>query len=150
MEFPLRIDDAARVNLSELNLERSILELTDSELHFQFGVDFEVRAPLSAVSGADVIPGPQPEAYLPHGISEAVDTLGRETIAAIGALDGLVAVNFAQPIDARTRPPEVGGGEDVAGDQGPPVKLRRLIVSPADPDAFARAVTEGAGPANAQ
>ena len=145
MDFKLRMDDAARANLADLKLDQSTLQLTDSDLLFKFGTDFEVSVPLTSVAGAEVIPNPEPEVFLPHGVSEAVDKLGRETIAAIGAQDGLVAIDFKEPVEARTRPPDTHADEGSAESGSQSVTLRRLIVSPADPEAFAQAVWDRAG-----
>ena len=142
MKFALRVDeDDARSLAPDLTAASSYVEITDSELEIHVGQELETSTPLSLVTSAEQLDDPRPEVFLPLGVSAAVEQLGRDTVSAVGAYDGLVAVRFREPIEADVRPIDYSPGDDVVPDASK-VTFQRLVLSVENPAEFVQAINQ--------
>jgi len=144
MDFKLRVDTEARTSLPDSNLNNSCVRITGSHLYVHLGEKFEARVDLAHVGKAQPVPDPQPQVYLPFGVSAAVETLGSDTLCVIGSREGLVALDFDQPVDTRTRPLDHPAA-DQSNLEDQTVRVQHLILSLEDPEGFVRALNETVG-----
>lgn len=135
MDFNLRVDPGALVNLEEVNPATAGVQVTDSDLIVNFGTEFSARVSRSAIAGVQPVADPRPGVYFPMGVSAAAEKLGRETVCIITSYTGLVQVDFRNEVQGEGRPIERRQeGSLAARDQGgyePPSPLRtwlRVIV----------------------
>lgn len=140
MEYKIAFDDNAQDYLPGMDLGDSSVELDDSVLAVRLGDEFEARLPVTSVSAVRSMPDPRPEVFLPPGLSAAMEQLGRDTVAVIGSYDGLIAIDFEEPVEARLNPTD-------SSSQGEPanaatVQFRHLILSLEDPQSFTTDLTK--------
>jgi len=131
MDFNLRVDPGALVNLSNVKQATTGVHVTDSELAVDFGMDFTARINRSAIAGVEEVPDPRPAVFFPMGVTSAVDRLGRDTVCVITSYDGLVKVDFNREVEAEGRPiqparnPLSRGGD--THDYSPPAAWMTLL-----------------------
>jgi hypothetical protein len=77
------------------------------------------------------------------GISAAVQRLGRETVAVITSLSGLVRIELHQQVQGMVRPPDYSRGK--APKDAAPVQFDGLILSVQDPQGLVNALTGRVG-----
>jgi hypothetical protein len=123
------------------------ITLGDADLAVHLGALFDLSVDLSAVAGCRQMENPQPEVYLPLGISMAAEQLGRDTIAAITSQDGLVMIDFARAVEARKGPPaqEISTGDPDTAYTETTLTLQHLILSLEEPAALVAALTQQIG-----
>lgn len=144
MNFKVRIDDEARAFLPGVSSRNSKVELSDSELRISVGKELETRVDLTSVAQVRSIPNPEPEVFLPLGISAAVEQFGRDTVAAIGSHEGFVLLDFHRTIEARTLTAAAAAGEAKTSEQAT-IPVRHLILSLEEPATFVDAMNERLG-----
>jgi hypothetical protein len=117
--FPIRYSPANATLLTLLGLapKRSFVDLDDGTMRVKLGWGFSARIPQERVVAARPVP-PVRFTIGAHGWR------GRWLVN--GARDGLVEIDLAEPVRAFTL--------------GFPIRLRQLVVSMEDPDAFLEAL----------
>jgi hypothetical protein len=117
--FPIRYAPASATVLAPMGLapNRSFVDLDDGTVRVKLGWGFSARIPRERVVAARPVP-PVRFTIGAHGWR------GRWLVN--GARDGLVEIDLAEPVRAFTA--------------GFPIRLRQLVVSMEDPDAFLEAL----------
>jgi hypothetical protein len=136
MDFAIRLDKDTKYVLPDLRQRDARVEVGQSELHVQLGYQFDLRTPIRDVTKVEPMADPEPSVFLPIGVSQAVEQLGRDTICVVGSQEGLVAVEFRDQVEAQVQP---------SRDAGPAtIQMKRLILSLQDPDGFLKALQQPA------
>jgi hypothetical protein len=143
MDFAMKVDPGALVNLPDVNGNDMAVTVTDSELTVHFGPEFDARIDRGSIKGATLMEDPRPAVHLPMGISAAVQTLGRETIAIITSLSGLVRIELTRQVEGMVRPPDYSRGK--APDEAMAVQFDGLILSVEDPQGLVNALSSRVG-----
>jgi hypothetical protein len=156
MDFTIRIDDEAEAYIPSVKQGKVAVTLGESHLAVHLGALFDLSVDVAAIAGACEMENPEPQVYLPLGISMAAEQLGRDTIAAVTSQDGLVMIDFAQPVEARKGPPAQDSDSDDsdtdesdAGSTGTMLTLQHLILSLQEPAEFVNALQHRIGGAAA-
>ena len=126
MDFKLRVDSGALVNLADVKGNSAGIEVTDADLLVNLGTEFNAQLSRSAIAQAEPISDPRPTVYFPMGLSAAAEKLGRDTVCVVTSYDGLVKVDFNQEVQGEGRPARVrshSGTGHVAGEYQPPTPL---------------------------
>jgi hypothetical protein len=143
MDFAMKVDPGALVNLPDVNGNDMAVTVTDSELTVHFGPEFDARIDRGSIKGATLMEDPRPAVHLPMGISAAVQTLGRETIAIITSLSGLVRIELTRQVEGMVRPPDYSRGKAPA--EAMAVQFDGLILSVEDPQGLVNALSSRVG-----
>lgn len=141
MDFKMRMDPGALVNLPDVKGRTITLRADDAELYLQFGEEFEAHIPRSSIAGTEQLADPRPTVFFPMGISAAVERFGRDTLCIVASHDGLVQVNFNGPVQGTTSPPNYMGKTRTIA-EGSPIEFRSLILSLEDPQGFTQALAQ--------
>jgi hypothetical protein len=143
------VDDEARSIIPDLAAAGPVLEVTETQVSLRFGALLQFEVPRGLVRGASLLPDPRPAVFLPPGVSAAVELLGRDTVAAVASHEGLVRLDFSQPIEARTRPiGDTPGTDEYAEEDAPEsqpsgestLRLQHLIIAVDEPEALVREI----------
>lgn len=145
MDFAMKVDPGALVNLPDVKSSDISVQVTDGELAVHFGPEFDARIPRQSIKNASSLENPAPAVHLPMGISAAVEQLGRETIAIVTAQSGMVRVEFDRQVEGMVRPPDYTRGK--APRDAAPVQFDGLILSLQDPQGFVNSLTGRTGAA---
>jgi hypothetical protein len=143
MDFAMKVDPGALVNLPDVKANDMMVRVTDNQLSVHFGPEFDAQIDRQSVKSASVIEDPRPAVHLPMGISAAVQRLGRETVAVITSLSGLVRIELHQQVQGMVRPPDYSRGK--APKDAAPVQFDGLILSVQDPQGLVNALTGRVG-----
>lgn len=133
MNFNLRIDSGALINLSGVTPEVTGVQVTDSELVVSLGQEFDAHINRSAITHAEPFPDPRPSVYFPMGLSSAVNQIGPDTVCVVTSYDGLVKVDLGQQVEGQGRfiePTRPAGAQVSAGSEPivtPPSAWRSLL-----------------------
>src|SRR5438445_9096968 len=104
MDFSLRLDPGALVNLDDVRGNASGVQVTDSDLIVNLGSEFNAQISRAAIDTVRPMDDPRPGVYFPMGLSAAAEKLGRDTVCIITSYDGLVEVDFNQEVQGEGRP----------------------------------------------
>jgi hypothetical protein len=148
MDFAMKIDPGALVNLPDVKASDMGVHVTDSELAVHFGPEFDTRIDRQSIKGAATMEDPRPAVHLPMGISAAVECLGRGTVAIITSLSGLVRIELDRQVEGMVRPPDYSRGK--APRDAAPVQFDGLILSVQDPQGLVNALSGRVGAAGAR
>lgn len=143
MDFAMKIDQGALVNLPDVKQNDLTLSVTDSELYVHFGPEFDAHIDRGSIKSAALMEDPRPAVNLPMGISAAVEQLGRETVAIATSLSGLVRVEFIRQVEGMVRPPDYTRGK--APKDAAPVQFSAMILSVEDPQGLVNALSGRVG-----
>ena len=148
MDFAMKIDPGALVNLPDVKSSDMAVHVTDSELAVHFGPEFDARIDRQSIRSAMLMADPRPAVHLPMGISAAVERLGRGTVAIITSQTGLVRVEFDRQVEGMVRPPDYSRGK--APRDAAPVQFDGMILSVQDPQGLVNALSGRASAAGAR
>lgn len=126
MDFKLRLDPGALVNLDAVKGNSTGVQVTDSDLIVNLGSEFSAQVSRTAIDTVKPMDDPRPEIYFPMGLSAAAQALGRETVCIVTSYDGLVEVDFNQEVQGEGRPVAsrtTGSMDRQAGDYNVPSAL---------------------------
>jgi len=122
MDFNLRLDPGALVNLDGVKGNAAGVQVTDSDLVVNLGSEFAAQISRGAIDTVKAMDDPRPEVYFPMGVSAAAQKLGRDTVCIVTSYDGLVEVDLNQEVQGEGRPvaPRTGGGSGRQSDSYTP------------------------------
>jgi hypothetical protein len=143
MDFAMKLDPGALVNLPDVKQSDIMVRVTDSELAVRFGPEFDAHIDRGSIKSAVLMEDPRPAVNLPMGISAAVQRLGRETIAVVTGQTELVRIEFTRLVEGMVRPPDYSRGK--APSEAAPVQFNGLILSVQDPRGLVNALTSRVG-----
>lgn len=145
MDFAMKIDPGALVNLPDVKASDTAVRVSDGELAVHFGPEFDAQIARQSIKTAATMDDPRPAVHLPMGISAAVECLGRGTVAIITSRSGLVRIEFDRQVEGMVRPPDYTRGK--APRDSAPVQFDELILSVQDPQGFVNALSNRVGAA---
>jgi hypothetical protein len=143
MDFAMKIDQGALVNVPDVKQNDMWVRVNDGELSVHFGPEFDARVDSGSVKSAALMDDPAPAVHLPMGISAAVEKLGRETVAIITSHSGLVRIEFTRQVEGMVRPPDYTNGKAVR--DAAPVQFNSVILSVQDPQGLVNALSSRVG-----
>lgn len=127
--FPLRYGSAFKAMAIPLGMGRGYAEVEDGALRVRMGPYFALEVPLTGIAAARALDDEHVVRTVLGGIGVHTDLRG--TWRVNGALSPLVRIEFAESVAARAL--------------GMPVKVRALVVNPADRETFLLAIGHPAG-----
>lgn len=139
MDFAMKIDPGALVNVPDVKQSDMWVRVNDGELSVHFGPEFDTRVDRGSIKTAALMEDPAPAVHLPMGISAAVEKLGRETVAIITSHSGLVRIEFTRQVEGMVRPPDYSRGKAPA--EAAPVQFDSVILSVQDPQGLVNALS---------
>lgn len=148
MDFAMKVDPGALVNLPDVKASDMVVRVTDSQLTVHFGPEFDTQIDRQSIKSAATMEDPRPAVHLPMGISAAVERLGRSTIAIVTSLSGLVHIELNRQVEGMVRPPDYSRGK--APRDAAPVQFEGLIVSVQDPQGLVNALSGRVGATGAR
>lgn len=148
MDFAMKIDPGALVNLPDVKANDMSIQVTDSGLSVHFGPEFDAQIDRQSIKSAAIMEDPRPAVHLPIGISAAVERLGRGTVAIVTSLTGLVRIEFDRQVEGMVRPPDYTRGK--APRDAAPVQFDGMILSVQDPQGLVNALSGRVGATGAR
>lgn len=148
MDFAIRVDPGALVNVPDVKASDITVRVTDGELAVHFGPEFDTQIDRQSIKGAATMEDPRPGVHLPMGISAAVERLGRGTVAIVTSLSGLVHIELNRQVEGMVRPPDYTRGK--APRDPAPVQFDGLILSVQDPQGLVNALSGRVGATGAR